>query len=76
MDIGIVALQFCLQATAEGLGSCIMGWFNENKVKELLHIPKSKRAELIITLGYPASETLRPKVRKKMEDICCYNSYK
>ncbi len=75
MDIGIVALQFCLQATAEGLGTCIMGWFNEKKVKELLHIPKSKRAELIITVGYPSSASLRPKVRKKIDDICCYNRY-
>jgi len=75
MDIGIVALQFCLQATAEGLGTCIMGWFNEKKVKELLHIPKSKRAELIITLGYPSSTILRPKVRKTLDDICCYNKY-
>jgi len=76
MDIGIVALQFCLQATAEGLGTCILGWFNEKKVKELLHIPKNKRAELIITLGYPSSQTLRPKVRKEMNEICCYNQYK
>ena len=75
MDIGIVALQFCLQATAVGLGTCILGWFNEKKVKKLLHIPKNKRAELIITLGYPSSQTLRPKIRKKMEDICCYNRY-
>lgn len=75
MDVGIVALQFCLQATAEGLGTCIMGWFNEKRVKELLHIPRGKRAELIITLGYPASPVLRPKVRKKLEDICCYNGY-
>ena len=75
MDIGIVALQFCLQATAEGLGSCILGWFNEKKVKELLQIPKSKRAELIITLGYPSSQTLRPKIRKKLDDVCCYNRY-
>lgn len=76
MDIGIVALQFCLQATAEGLGTCILGWFNEKKVKELLHIPAGKRAELIITLGYPSSPTLRPKIRKKMDDVCCYNEYK
>ena len=75
MDIGIVALQFCLQATAEGLGTCIMGWFNEKKVKKLLHIPKSKRAELIITLGYPSSPILRPKVRKTLDEMCCYNRY-
>ena len=75
MDIGIVALQFCLQATAEGLGTCILGWFNEKKVKELLDIPKSKRAELIITVGYPSSQTIRTKIRKKIDDICCYNKY-
>jgi nitroreductase len=76
MDIGIVALQFCLQAKAEGLGTCILGWFNEKKVKELLHIPKNKRAELIITLGYPSSNKLRPKIRKSMDDICSFNQYK
>ena len=75
IDIGIVALQFCLQATAEGLGTCIMGWFNEKKVKQLLHIPKNKRAELIITLGYPSSQNLRSKIRKRFDDICCYNKY-
>ena len=75
MDIGIVALQFCLQATAEGLGTCILGWFNEKKVKQALHIPKNKRAELIITVGYPSSQIQRTKVRKKMEEICCYNRY-
>ncbi|MDR2848863.1 MAG: nitroreductase family protein [Bacteroidales bacterium] len=76
MDVGIAALQFCLQATAEGLGTCIMGWFNEKKVKEVLNIPKSKRAELIITLGYAADGyPLRPKIRKKMAEICSYNQY-
>ena len=75
MDIGIVALQFCLQAKAEGLGTCILGWFNEKKVKELLHIPKNKRAELIITLGYPSSKTIRTKIRKSLDEICSFNQY-
>jgi len=75
MDIGIVAHQFCLQATAEGLGTCILGWFNEKKVKHLLEIPKSKRAELIITVGYPSSNVMREKIRKKTDEICCYNKY-
>jgi nitroreductase len=75
MDIGIVTLQFCLQAAAEGLGTCIMGWFNEKKVKELLQIPKRKRAELIIALGYPSSDTVRAKIRKKEEEVFCFNRY-
>jgi nitroreductase len=72
----MLALQFRLQSTAEGLGPCIKKKKKEKKVKELLHIPAGKRAELIITLGYPSSPTLRPKIRKKMDDVCCYNEYK
>ena len=76
MDIGIAVEHFCLQATSEGLGTCIMGWFNEKRVKELLNIPKNKRTELIIAVGYPASEELRQKIRKPMEKICSFNGYR
>lgn len=75
MDIGIAAEHFCLQAATEGLGTCILGWFNEKRVKELLNIPKTKRAELIITIGYPASEELRNKKRKDLDEIFSFNSY-
>lgn len=74
IDIGITAEHICLQAAAEGLGSCMLGWFDENKVKILLDIPKSKRVPLIITLGYPASKT-REKRRKDISDIVNYNKY-
>ena len=75
MDAGIAAEHFCLQATDEGLGTCILGWFDEPKVKELLGIPKKKRAELMITLGYPAKAETRQKIRKAKEQICSYNMY-
>jgi nitroreductase len=75
MDIGIATIQFCLQATEEGLGTCILGWFNEKKVKKLLNIPRSKRAMLIITLGYPSSAEIREKRRKTTEEISSYNKY-
>lgn len=75
IDLGIATEHFCLQATYEGLGTCILGWFNEKKVKELLNIPGNKRAELIITLGYPASDEIREKKRKNLEEICSYNTY-
>jgi len=75
MDIGIAAEHFCLQATSEGLGTCIMGWFDESAVKKILGIPKKKRAELIITLGYPAKDVIREKIRKKTEEMCSHNAY-
>ncbi|GAH71405.1 unnamed protein product, partial [marine sediment metagenome] len=64
IDIGIAAEHFCLQAAEEGLGTCMLGWFNEKGVKKLLNIPPSKRVELVITVGYPESTIIRPKKRK------------
>jgi nitroreductase len=75
MDVGMATLQFCLQATAEGLGTCIMGWFNEKQVKKLLNIPSSKRAELVISMGYPKNEEIRPKQRKAKDVIYSKNHY-
>ncbi|MBA7636787.1 putative NAD(P)H nitroreductase [subsurface metagenome] len=76
IDIGIAVEHFCLQATEEGLGTCILGWFNEKGVKKLLNIPPQKRVELIITLGYPESDKIRPKKRKEMDQSRSYNGYK
>ena len=75
IDIGITAEHFCLQATEEGLGTCMLGWFNEKGVKALLNISPSKRVELIITMGYPESNQIRPKKRKSIDQIRSYNSY-
>jgi nitroreductase len=75
MDVGIAAEHFCLQAAAEGLGSCMLGWFKEEKVKTLLKIPTAKRVGLIITLGYPANDIIRPKIRKEMAAMVRWNSY-
>jgi nitroreductase len=75
IDVGIASIQFCLQATVEGLGTCMLGWFNEKKVKKLLNIPSSKRAVLIITVGYPSSDEIREKRRKPFDEIVSYNSY-
>ena len=66
--------QFCLQATDLGLGSCIIGWFNEKRIKELLNIPKGKRVPLVLTLGY-SDAPIREKQRKTLEEISNWNKY-
>lgn len=77
IDIGIAAEHFCLQATEEGLGTCMLGWFNEKPIKELLNIPKDRRIGLLITLGYaPEDYHLRQKIRKNPDETINYNSYK
>ena len=75
MDLGIVAAHIVLAAEAEGLGTCIVGWFDEDKVKDLLHIPASKRVWLDIVIGY-GTQPLRNKNRKSIDKIVSYNSYK
>ena len=74
IDIGIIASHICLAAADEGLGSCMIGWFDEKKVKKALDVPSSKRIQLIITLGYPASKT-RNKTRKQISEVVSYNGY-
>ena len=75
IDIGIAAEHFCLAAAEEGLGTCMLGWFDEKGVKELLDIPKDRRIGLLITLGYPASDGIRAKKRKGIDEIRSYNKY-
>ena len=75
VDIGIAAAHICLAAEAAGLGTCILGWFNEPKMKKLLNIPDSKRVILDIIVGYSAQE-LRSKKRKPISEIVTYNKYK
>jgi len=74
IDIGIASENICLQAEAEGLGSCMIGWFDEKSVKKFLGIPGSKRVELIITLGYSISSK-REKKRKPHNLTVSYNKY-
>lgn len=75
LDIGIATAHICLAAEAEGLGSCILGWFAESKMKKLLNIPDNKRVVLDIIIGYPA-QPLRDKKRKTTEEVISYNTYK
>jgi len=76
IDIGIAAENMCLQAEEDGVGSCMLGWFDENKIKELLQIPKEKFIGLVIPFGYAAvNYPLRKKVRKPLEKVVRWNKY-
>ena len=77
IDIGIAAEHFCLQATELGLGTCMLGWFDERTIKKLLAIPRTTRVGLLITVGYPEPGYLpRPKIRKETASMCSFNSYR
>ena len=74
LDIGITAAHLVLAAEDEGLGSCIVGWFDETKVRKLLDIPSGKRVLLDIVIGY-STQPDRPKKRKDLKEVISYNRY-
>lgn len=75
MDIGIAAEHIALCASDQGLGSCIMGWFSNRKLKKILGIPRAKRVRLVIAVGYPQENAFRAKVRKSLETVVHYNKW-
>ena len=74
IDIGIAAAHITLAAESEGLGSCILGWFDEKEIKKLVGIPMRKRLLLDIVIGYPVKDK-RKKSRKPKEKVVSYNHY-
>lgn len=74
LDLGIVASHICLAAADEGVGSCMLGWINEKKIRSMLGIPGGKKVVLVILLGY-STQTTREKKRKPLSDIVSWGGY-
>ena len=68
MDIGIMVAYLTAEATAQGLSTCILGWFDDDKVRSVCGTNSATR--LVITLGYAAEgDKLRPKKRKELGEL-------
>ena len=68
IDIGIVAAYITAEATAQGLGTCILGWLDDKAIREACRLNAPVR--LVITVGYAkAGDTLRPKKRKALDEL-------
>lgn len=74
-DIGIATATMCYKATELGVGSCILGWYDGDKIKNILSVPDNRSIELVIALGYPKTDEVPPKRRKNMELVLNYNSW-
>jgi nitroreductase len=68
IDVAIALEHLALQATAEGLGTCWIGAFQEDEVRKLLGIPAHVRVVELMPLGYPAAQA-PTKRRLTMEEI-------
>ena len=66
IDIGIAAAYLTAEAAAQGLGTCILGWLDDAKIREICHL--SRPVRLVVTVGYPA-DTPREKKRKPIDEL-------
>ena len=71
MDIGILAAYITAEAEAQGLSTCILGWLDDKKIRELCELDTPVR--LVVALGYAAKDDkLRPKKRKDMDALVSF----
>lgn len=71
MDIGILSAYITAEAAAQGLGSCILGWLDDEAIRQVCNLDAPVR--LVITVGYAAEgEVLRVKKRKPLDELVSY----
>ncbi|MBE6632638.1 MAG: nitroreductase [Ruminococcaceae bacterium] len=71
IDIGILSAYITAEAAAQGLGSCILGWLDDEKIREICHLDAAVR--LVICIGYPKDgDKLRTKKRKSESELVSY----
>jgi nitroreductase len=73
-DTAIAFEHLCLAAHALGLGTCWMGWYNEEQIKRALAIPDDIRIIGITPLGYPDQEP-KARPRKELPEIAYFNEW-
>lgn len=72
-DAGVASEAFCLAAHEQGLGTVILGLFDEEKATTLLELPEGRELVALIPIGYPAESPVAPK-RKTAEDLLSYQA--
>ena len=72
-DVGAASEAFCLAAYEQGLGTVIMGLFDEQAASKLLEIPEDRELAALIAIGYPDEAPAAP-ARKPVADLLSYQS--
>ena len=70
-DAGIATQTFCLAAHEKGLGSVIMGIFDEDKIAEVITIPENQKVAALVAIGYPAFQPEAP-LRKEVSELLSF----
>lgn len=76
VDVSVAFTHLILAAEAEGLGTCWIGSFSNEKVKRILGIPKDVNVVAITPLGYPRDEDFgEPEPRKPLSEIVSFDKF-
>ena len=70
-DVGVACQTFCLAAKEQGLGTVIMGMFDEDEISKLIELPEDQELAALIAIGYPDIEPEAPK-RKTVDVLLQY----
>ena len=74
-DIGAACMNMCHEAFSLGLSTCIIGMNDQEKMEKHFGIPHGCEARLVLAIGYSAEQGTFNKVRKPLEEICCFNHW-
>ena len=75
IDVAIAIDHITLAAVDEGLGTCWIGAFSQERVKRILNVPDKYEVVALLPLGFPEKER-GVKPRKSLDEIVCYESFK
>ncbi|CAB5086660.1 hypothetical protein D3OALGA1CA_615 [Olavius algarvensis associated proteobacterium Delta 3] len=69
IDLGIAMEHMVLKAVELGLGTCWIGWFREDRIREILDIPERVWVSALLAIGYPKDAPPRKRGRKPLDAI-------
>lgn len=67
IDIGIATAYLTAEASVQGLGTCILGWFDDKKIRSICEIKNPVR--LVVALGYAKEGSAVPSKKRKDFDV-------
>lgn len=75
VDCAIAIDHMTLTAVEEGLGTCWIGAFSQQKAREILGVPPDAMVVTVMPLGYPAVDVAPPKMRRRFEEVVRAETY-
>lgn len=73
-DLGIICQTLCLAAHANGLGTVVVGLFDQDKAGEIINLPEDHEVVALIPMGYSDQHPSPPK-RKEVAEFCHHNTF-